>query len=420
MAVAGLRRRHVEEEGESVFVSMTDLTVSFLFILLVLLAFFATQIQPEETVPLSAHEDLERELSAADDTIRWLKEAFANERRQVDRLEQENRALVDRLAEANRTITELRARIEALRAELAVATATIDDLSAQIVLLQRDLERIRSERDDARARVDELSAAVEDLLAKIEQLARTLEACRRDRDRLRMQLAEMLDPDSLAAYVEEGFAARERLLERLAQRIRQRIPGIQVTVHTIDGVIRFRADRLFDPGKWRIPEGSLAEQVAYAVGDALAETLPCYTLSPSLDIDVSCEGAVAAIETIQIEGHTDDVGLSLELREREKMLDNYDLSARRGAETLRVMTRDRPELHKYLNLRGQPVLSFAGYGETRPINQENTDEARDQNRRIDIRFILQTPRNLLEVEQIRSQLTRRRADLPVVVDESRP
>ena len=48
MAVAGLRRRHVEEEGESVFVSMTDLTVSFLFILLVLLAFFATQIQPEE------------------------------------------------------------------------------------------------------------------------------------------------------------------------------------------------------------------------------------------------------------------------------------------------------------------------------------------------------------------------------------
>ena len=49
MAVAGLRRRHAEEEGESVFVSMTDLTVSFLFILLVLLAFFATQIQPDES-----------------------------------------------------------------------------------------------------------------------------------------------------------------------------------------------------------------------------------------------------------------------------------------------------------------------------------------------------------------------------------
>ena len=228
----------------------------------------------------------------------------------------------------------------------------------------------------------------------------------------------MLDPDSLAAYVEHGFVAREMLLERLAQRIRQSIPGVQVTVDTIDGVIRFRADRLFDPGKWRIREGSPAEQVAHAVGDALAETLPCYTLAPSLDIEVTCEGAVAAIETIQIEGHTDDVGLSFELREREKMLDNYDLSARRGAETLRVMTRDRPELHEYLNLRGQPVLSFAGYGETRPINQKDTDEARDQNRRIDIRFILQTPRDRLEVEQIRSQLTRGRANLPAVLDET--
>ena len=144
MAVAGMRRRHAEEEGESVFVSMTDLTVSFLFILLVLLAFFATQIQPEEMVPLSEHEALKLELSeahggiirleeaiayererlqrleqerleladrlaAANDDKRQLEEALANERRRADRLEQERRALVDRLAEANRTITELRA-----------------------------------------------------------------------------------------------------------------------------------------------------------------------------------------------------------------------------------------------------------------------------------------------------------------------
>ena len=235
-----------------------------------------------------------------------------------------------------------------------------------------------------------------------------------------MQLSEMMDPDSLAAYLEDASAVREALLERLADRIRRSLPRIQVTVDTTDGVIRFRADELFPPGTWRIRPGSLAERVSHAVGDALAETLPCYTLSPSLDIEVSCEGAVAAIETIQIEGHTDDVGLSVELQEREQMRDNYDLSARRGAETLRVMTRDRPGLHDFLNLRRQPVLSFAGYGETRPINQADTDEARAQNRRIDIRFILQTPRNLLEVEEIRSQLTRRRADLPTVVDEGRP
>ena len=413
MPLAGMRRRHVEEEGESVFVSMTDLTVSFLFILLVLLAFFATQFQPEDMVARSEYEALDQQLSEANDTKRELEEALANERQRLDRLEQERRVLADRLAEAGRTITELRALVDALRAELAVATAAIDVLSARLDALQRDLESMRTERDDARARVVLL-------LAEVGQLSQSLADCRRERDRLRMQLAEMMDPDSLAAYLEDTSAARETLLERMADSIRQRLPGIQVTVDTTDGVIRFRADKLFPRGTWRIRPGSPAERVSHAVGDALADTLPCYTLSPSLETEVSCAGAVAAIETIQIEGHTDDVGLSVELQEREQMRDNYDLSARRGAETLRVMTRGRPELRHFLNLRGQPVLSFAGYGETRPINPGDTDEARAQNRRIDIRFILQTPRHLREVEEIRSQLTRRRADLPTVVEEDRP
>ena len=448
MAVARPRRRHVEEEGESVFVSMTDLTVSFLFILLVLLAFFATQVQPEEMVPPSEHDALKRELSEANDIIRALQEALATERRRLERLAQERRELVARLAEANETkrqleealaterqrsdrfererrelvarlakadhaIAELRTLVEALHAELAVTTAAIDDLAAQIAGLQRQLESVRTERDEARARVEMLEG-------EVEQLKQSLSDCRRERDRLSMQLNRMLAPDSLTSYLEDASAAREALLERLADRIRRQLPGIQVTVDTADGLIRFRADELFPRGAWRIRRGSLAERVSHAVGDALAETLPCYTLSPSLDTKVSCEGAVAAIETIQIEGHTDDVVLSSELQEREQMRDNYDLSARRGAETLRVMIRKRPELHAFLNLRRQPVLSFAGYGATRPINQADTEEARAQNRRIDIRFILQTPRDLFEVEQIRSQLIRPRANLPPVEDETHP
>jgi len=413
MAVAGLRGRRVEEEGESVFVSMTDLTVSFLFILLILLAFFATQFQPEEMIPISEHEALERQLSEANTIRLQLEDALANERQRLERLERERRELAERLAAADRKIAELRALVDVLRAELAVAAAAINKLSAEIEALERDLKLMRTEPNDARARL-----AV--LLNQVAELKQSLADLREERDRLKMQLSEMVGPDSLVAYLEDASEVREALLERLADQIRERLPGIQVTVDTTDGIIRFRADELFPIGTWRIPPGSLAERVSHAVGDALAETLPCYTLSPSLDTEVSCEGAVAAIETIQIEGHTDDVGLSVELQNREQMRDNYDLSARRGAETLRVMTRDRPELHHFLNLRRQPVLSFAGYGETRPINQDDTDEARAQNRRIDIRFILQTPRNLRQVQEIRSQLTRRRIDLPTVVDEPRP
>ena len=96
----------------------------------------------------------------------------------------------------------------------------------------------------------------------------------------RRRLSEMVGPDSLTAYLEDASKAREALLERLAEQIRRRLPGIQVTVDSTDGVIRFRADELFPTGTWRIPPGSLAERVSHAVGDALAETLPCYTLSP--------------------------------------------------------------------------------------------------------------------------------------------
>ena len=312
MAIAGRRRRHIGEEGESVFVSMTDLTVSFLFVILILLAFFATQFKPEETVPRDEYEALGAELSNARAENRGLEEALIAARRKIEELEK---------------------------------------------------------------------------------------------------------PDPLAAYLEEVSSARSILLERLAERIRRQLPGIRVTVVAADGVIRFRGDDLFKSGRWRILPGSTADRVSRAVGDALADVLPCYTVGRQAAFKASCNGAFTAIETIQIEGHTDSVPLSVLLREREKMLDNRDLSARRGAETLRAAAdRYRPELMEHLNLHGQPVLSFAGYGAMRPIDPRDTEEARAANRRIDIRFILQTPQNIREVEEIRERLTQNRPNLPPVVN----
>ena len=46
-----VRRRTQEDEEESVFVTMTDMTISFLLIVMILLAFFATQLISQDTVP---------------------------------------------------------------------------------------------------------------------------------------------------------------------------------------------------------------------------------------------------------------------------------------------------------------------------------------------------------------------------------
>ena len=420
MLLAGVRRRPAEEEGESVFVSMTDLTVSFLFIILILLAFFATQFKPDEMVPRDRYEAVVRDLSGvrtelttARERMRELEASLAIVRRKIDDLEREWRVLNARLTGANRTIASLRASVDGLKRSLAEALATQQALSARVDALERDLEGTRVERDAALQQVAEL----ED---EVSRLRRLLSDREWEVGRLKLRIANLESPDQLAAYLQDVSRARDALLERITERIRQQLPGILVTVDTAAGVIRFRGDDLFEPGRWRIESGSAAHRMSLAVADALADTLPCYTQGPRSAFYVTCNSAFALIETIQVEGHTDNDPLSPTTRARENMVDNYDLSARRGAETLRFINRHRPEIGEFLNRRVQPVLSFAGYGKTRPIAPGQTERAKAANRRIDIRFILDTPKSLREVEEIRNRLIRDRPVLPPIANEDVP
>ena len=107
MAAVFSRNRPRDEEGESVFVSMTDLTVSFLFIILILLAFFATQYKPEETVSRDEYDTLIVELSKARHVIWQLEEQLSATQEYIDELEQKNRQSEARPAERSRVISEL-------------------------------------------------------------------------------------------------------------------------------------------------------------------------------------------------------------------------------------------------------------------------------------------------------------------------
>jgi len=78
------RKRSHEEEEESVFVSMTDMTVSFLFIVMVLLAFFASRYNDKNTVP---RDEYEQAVQTRDKTIVDLRAQIAL-LEQADPLEQ--------------------------------------------------------------------------------------------------------------------------------------------------------------------------------------------------------------------------------------------------------------------------------------------------------------------------------------------
>ncbi|MFT6508779.1 MAG: chemotaxis protein MotB [Parvibaculaceae bacterium] len=62
MRAQAKRIRH-EDEEESVFVSMTDMTVGFLFIMMILLAFFASQVRDPNTLSELEIEQLRQELA---------------------------------------------------------------------------------------------------------------------------------------------------------------------------------------------------------------------------------------------------------------------------------------------------------------------------------------------------------------------
>ncbi|MDZ4312078.1 MAG: OmpA family protein [Cypionkella sp.] len=107
-----IRRRHDDDEEESAFVSMTDMTVGFLFIVILLLAFFASQYDPSTSVPLPVHKSVIAERDALLQQLRALEEKLKLQ-------ETINVALRQELDQTRATVTELREKIVQLEAEIA-------------------------------------------------------------------------------------------------------------------------------------------------------------------------------------------------------------------------------------------------------------------------------------------------------------
>ena len=59
-----------------------------------------------------------------------------------------------------------------------------------------------------------------------------------------------------------------------------------------------------------------------------------------------------------------------------------------------------PTLRSYKNLNDQAVISFAGYGPDRPVASNDTPTGQATNRRIDLRFIMVTPRSSSQLDVI--------------------
>ncbi|MEZ5865074.1 MAG: OmpA family protein [Geminicoccaceae bacterium] len=97
-------------------------------------------------------------------------------------------------------------------------------------------------------------------------------------------------------------------------------------------------------------------------------------------------GVHDVLETVLIEGHTDDRPIR-----SGPYPDNWALSAARSRSTYRAMIAAAPGLDTLRNGGGAALLGVSGYEARRPVADGATDEARRVNRRIDVRFSAAAP-----------------------------
>ncbi|MEZ4371154.1 MAG: OmpA family protein [Polyangiaceae bacterium] len=217
----------------------------------------------------------------------------------------------------------------------------------------------RAELEEAKKRVAALEAKLQAMGVNMDELNKQLEAEGAEKARLSASLDETTR--ALAEY-----KARAAQLERIKQRfelLRQKLEklttlGLKVSIRRNRMVISLPGDVLFASGKDKLrKEGvEVLNQVAQVIRNDS-------TLSKRF---------------FQVAGHTDDVALK-----GGQFKDNWGLSAMRAREVLVYLV--SPTDAKGGGGGLDPTrLHAAGYGETDPIEANDTDEHRQANRRVEL------------------------------------
>lgn len=151
-------------------------------------------------------------------------------------------------------------------------------------------------------------------------------------------------------------AFRRKVENRVRPFVMEKAGATAISVEIEDRVVKVRlaAGEFFEPG-----EAALRPQ-ALPVLDAIAEEI------------------VPMQRPIQVEGHTDDQVIS-----GGRFRDNWELSAARAATVTSFLERAH---------RATPrLLTASGYADTRPLAREDTPQARERNRRVELVVELELP-----------------------------
>jgi chemotaxis protein MotB len=216
--------------------------------------------------------------------------------------------------------------------------------------------------------------------------------------------------DALQSEVHAQMAQLDRVQQdrrKLLQDIREQLAaeGLTVEIDETSGVLRLTEQSVrFAPDRADLDDRN--RENAGKIARVLERVLPRYVNCRKAETLICEPAESAALETLFIEGHTETTGADA---------DNWRLSAERAANTYRELIAVAPSLRSLRNNRNEEVISVSGYSSTRPIDPRPLREAWDRNRRIDLRFVMETDsrQNLNHIlrltDEMRGEINRLRA-----------
>jgi chemotaxis protein MotB len=260
-------------------------------------------------------------------------DALANLQASLSATEEEKSRLEQLLAQGSGAGAAASARADALTGELDSQRQLSQRAQSQVELLNQQIAALRKQIGALEDALDASETRDRDSNTKIADLGK----------RLNVALAQRVQ--ELNRYRSDFFG---RLREILSDRENIRIVGDRFV---------FQSEVLFPTGSEQINDAGKVEMKKLA--DAIIE------LQKEIPPEINW--------VLRVDGHTDDVPLSGTGRYR----DNWELSSARSTSVV-----------KFLIENGVPPsrLVAAGFGEFQPLDPTDTEEARNKNRRIELKL----------------------------------
>jgi chemotaxis protein MotB len=240
------------------------------------------------------------------------------------------------------------------------------DLSAtqqQLEAKNKEIQELEETRKMRENQIDEMEKQLQDKQARLQDMDAQLQALD---DALQIRDKELMLRSKELQEKDKELREKEMVIDEMASTrksieagLKDQIASKQVKLETLEGKLKitFVDKILFNSGSAQINQAG--QQTLLSLADTLRQ---------------------APEQKIVVEGHTDNVGLGQVLQ--KVFPTNWELSTARATSVVRFL-QDKAEI--------QPTrLSATGFSFYKPVAENETDEGRAQNRRIEI--ILVPPR----------------------------